>query len=450
MTIAKQSLITFVLLGIAVPAGAQTTTSLPPYANRPTWTGFYIGAAFGAGAMVDRVDTSVAGAGFTIDGAGGSGVLGSIYGGIDYRILPRAVVGLLAEVSWAGFQSSASAQVLGANAGVTTRADLGWAALARAGVLASPSTLLYLIGGYTGQNFHTDGFAAAGGATANFSNNATLNGWTVGGGLESMLWGGWSGKLEYRYSQFERRLLPGTSIGVQPATQVVRAGLTYHFGGLGAAEADEPAAPPVATNWTGFYAGVAGGGGAGVNRASATFGGASAALDGGGQSLLGSVFGGFDYQFAPQALVGVMGDFTWASLQSTASVFGGGNIATVSARADRTWSAMARLGFLPTPSTLVYAAGGYAGENINATATAAVGGASAFASQDMTVQGWTVGPGIETVVTGGWTTRLEYRYSQFEQKQVLSGISVQPSSHTIRAGLSYKFGVGAPPPKGSE
>jgi opacity protein-like surface antigen len=45
-------------------------------------------------------------------------------------------------------------------------------------------------------------------------------------------------------------------------------------------------------------------------------------------------------------------------------------------------------------------------------------------------------------VTGGWTTRLEYRFSQFEQKEVMSGVTYQPSNHTIRAGISYKFGFG--------
>ena len=38
--------------------------------------------------------------------------------------------------------------------------------------------------------------------------------------------------------------------------------------------------------------------------------------------------------------------------------------------------------------------------------------------------------------------RLEYRFSQFDTQNVSPGISVQPSNHTIRAGLSYKFGMG--------
>ena len=65
-----------------------------------------------------------------------------------------------------------------------------------------------------------------------------------------------------------------------------------------------------------------------------------------------------------------------------------------------------------------------------------------FAQRDTSFSGFTVGPGIETAVTGGWTTRLEYRFSQFEQKEVMSGVTYQPSNHTIRAGISYKFGFG--------
>ena len=49
----------------------------------------------------------------------------------------------------------------------------------------------------------------------------------------------------------------------------------------------------------------------------------------------------------------------------------------------------------------------------------------------------------ETVITGGWTTRLEYRFSQFEQREPIFGTTMQPSNHTIRAGLSYKFGLGS-------
>ena len=203
-------------------------------------------------------------------------------------------------------------------------------------------------------------------------------------------------------------------------------------------------APPAPTNvnWTGIYGGVAAGGGMGFGKTTAAAGGGSASFDSGGQGLLGGVFVGADYQFAPQMLAGVMGDFTWQGLQSTFNVMGPGGGAFLSAEQNRQWSVMGRVGYLPVPSTLLYAAGGYSQLNVHGTASATLaGGGSVFASRDSTFSGFTVGPGIETAITGGWTTRLEYRYSQFEQKDV-AGLSFQPSNHTIRAGLSYKFGMG--------
>ncbi len=431
-----------VIVSVAAPAAAQTPpVAIPAKDFGPVWTGFYVGAAFGAGGAVNKLDATVPGVSTTFDGGGGSGVLGSIYGGVDYQLTQRGVIGLLAELSYSGFQGSASAQVPAAAANVNMNTGLGWAVLARAGVLANPSTLLYLAGGYAGQNIHADGFATGGGQAASFSTDQTVNGWTIGPGVETMLGRNLSAKLEYRYSQFGRTTLAGSNVGLTPTNHAVRAGITYRFGGLGVVDSGEQAPPaPTHVNWTGVYGGVAAGAGMGFGRVNATAGGGSAGFDSGGQGLLGGVFAGGDYQFSPYALVGVMGDFTWTGIQSTLNINAPGGSAFVSAAQNRQWSVMGRVGFLPVPSTLIYAAGGYSQLNVHATASTTLGGA--FASRDTEFSGFTVGPGIETVITGGWTTRLEYRYSQFEQKDVAFGVSMQPSNHTIRVGLSYKFGVG--------
>ena len=192
----RQGLFLLGSLILTTPVGAQTTP-IPAKAYGPVWTGFYVGAAFGGGALVNKVNTS-GGASLGLDGLGSSGVLGSIYGGVDYQILPKAIIGVLAEASWSGFQSSASAQLPGAGVTANTSAGLGWSLLGRAGLLANPSTLLYLVGGYTGQNISTSGTAVAGGAVASFSRNDTVHGWTIGPGFETMLTGGWSAKCQRR------------------------------------------------------------------------------------------------------------------------------------------------------------------------------------------------------------------------------------------------------------
>ncbi len=424
----------------AMQASAQDrrVADLPPYDSR-TWTGFYIGAAFGGGTLVERQVSSNGGATLTQD-TGGQGVLASVYGGYDFQVMPRALVGVLVEGTWSNIQSNASAQVPGANANVSTQPNLGFSALVRAGILPTPGTLLYLIGGYSGQNIHSSGTASAGGAFASFSRDDFFNGWTIGSGVETMLSRGWSAKLEYRFTQFESRNLPGSTFNVQPYEHAIRAGLSYKFG-AGAAR-DEEAAPVAKANWTGPYLGVAGGASSAVTRTTASFGGASGSTDGGGQSLLGSVYGGYDYQIADQAVIGVMGDATWSNPQSTMTLSGGGATASLTVSPSMSWSVLGRVGFLPVPSTLVYAAAGYTAETVGTTAIASGGGGTALFQSNDTLGGWTVGPGIETVIFGGWSTRLEYRYSQYETRSMLGGgASIQPSTHTVRAGLAYKFGV---------
>lgn len=441
----RTAIASLVAASTVLPASAQTQpVTIPAKDFGPAWTGFYVGAAFGAGGLVNRIDTGGGGLGASFN-SGGSGVLGSIYGGVDYQVLPRAVIGVLAEATLSSISGTNSATVPGASASITSRPNFEWAVLARAGFLANSSTLFYFTGGYTGQNIQTSGTAFAGGQAASFSRTDTFSGWTFGPGFEAMLGNNWATKLEYRYSQYGGQSLGGTGFTMSPSTHTVRAGLTYKFGGLGVAPAESrPTFNEPAFNWTGVYAGVAAGAGMSSGPVSATAGGASATFDTGGQGLLAGVFIGADYQFARQALVGVMADFTWSGMQGTATLTTPVGTGYAAVSPNRSWSVMGRVGYLPIPSTLLYGAVGYTGMNVKATGTAVMaGGGTMFGENDTSMSGWTVGPGIETVISGGWTTRLEYRYSQYEQKQVTWGVTAQPSTHTIRLGIAYKLGVGA-------
>jgi outer membrane immunogenic protein len=432
------------MAAVSFPVGAQTPpVAIPAKDFGPVWTGFYVGAAFGAGGTFNRLDVGGPALNTNVHGSGQSGVLGSIYGGVDYQITQRGLVGLLAEASYAGFNGSVSASVPGAFAQVNQNTGFGWAVLLRAGFLADPSTLLYFTGGYAGQIISTNGTATVPGGTASFSTNNTMNGWTFGPGFETMLTKNLSAKLEYRYSQFGRQTIGSTGISMEPSTHAIRAGLSYRFGGLGVVSSDQSfAGSSQPFNWTGVYLGGAIGGGLGFAQTNTFAGTASTSFNSGSQGLLGGFFAGGDWQFSPQALVGVMADYTFQGITGGINLTTPGGSAYATAEQNRQWSVMGRLGWLPVPSTLLYAAGGYSQLNVHASAGASFGGVAPFAQRDTSFSGFTVGPGIETAVTGGWTTRLEYRFSQFEQKEVMSGMTYQPSNHTIRAGISYKFGFG--------
>src|SRR5258708_6029188 len=227
------------LPAFTLPVWAQSRSGeLPPYVS--SWTGFYFGAALAGGAEVLNNNSTVNGVSFNNQGVGGQGVLASIYGGYDLQVLPNALVGVLAEGTWASAKSSVNAQTPGTNANIGTQPDLGFALLARAGIVATPSTLLYLTGGYAGQNFHTTGTAAAGGAFASFTRDDWYNGWTVGGGLETRLPGPWTAKLEYRHSQLGTRTV-GNGITQRPSLPPLPAGLSYQ---LGPAAAPDACGPP--------------------------------------------------------------------------------------------------------------------------------------------------------------------------------------------------------------
>jgi outer membrane immunogenic protein len=426
---------------LATPAWAQSTGGdLPPYSWAQSWTGFYLGAAFGGTAAVHNTNTTSNGVALSNQGVGGQGVLASVYGGYDLQVLPKALVGVLAEGTWASPQSTVSAQAGGAAASITSQPDWGFALLARAGILATPSTLLYLTGGYAGQNFHTTGNANAGAAFATFARDDWFNGWTVGGGLESRLKGPWAAKLEYRYTQFGGRTL-NNGINETPSLHAVRAGISYKFGEAAAGAADESPASRTVVNWTGPYLGVAAGAAASVTRLTASFANASAQTNEGGQNLLAGGFGGFDYQLSDQFVVGALGEIVAANPQATLAIGAGGASAFVNISPVFSWSAMGRLGWLPTPATLLYAVGGYTGEAVNTNGSAFAGGATATFNSFNVFSGWTVGPGVEARIADGWSTKLEYRYSEYGTQTLLPGITIQPSTHTVRLGLAYKFPI---------
>jgi len=106
----------------------------------------------------------------------------------------------------------------------------------------------------------------------------------------------------------------------------------------------------------------------------------------------------------------------------------------------------ARAGVLVTPKVLLYATGGLAYGEVNSSETVATAVPSAFSASNTNV-GWTVGAGIEGVIGGNWTAKLEYLYVDLG---TVSGSFTLPSTNVIsynsritdnilRVGINYKF-----------
>jgi len=138
----------------------------------------------------------------------------------------------------------------------------------------------------------------------------------------------------------------------------------------------------------------------------------------------GGVYGGYNWQ-SDNIVYGVESDIGYSGADFTAGGLTGEQGFNGSLRA--------RMGYDINPF-LIYATGGVA---------AARGELSSVAGSDTNTHfGWTVGAGAEAFLTDTITTRLEYRYSDYQSKDYnLGGTTVSSGfdDHSVRVGLGMKF-----------
>jgi outer membrane immunogenic protein len=211
-----------------------------------------------------------------------------------------------------------------------------------------------------------------------------------------------------------------------------------------------PAFTPVPVfTWTGFYVGLQAGYTWGeddndlvVTTGPAAFGGvASADLEG----FVGGAHAGFNYQFG-SVVAGLEADIEGLAADGDVAVVAPAGTLAISSEINFQGSLRARLGFA-FDRALIYATGGLAFVNYDATYafTPAAGGFTVVDFDD-TLWGWTIGAGIEYAITNNITTRVEYRYTQFDSQDngfnftgLVGSGNTEPEFHTVRAGISYKF-----------
>jgi outer membrane immunogenic protein len=174
---------------------------VPVYA--PSWSGFYIGAGIGAGAAVHDISVNDAFFDerlFDFSGAD-TGVLGTVIVGWDWQLGPKAVFGVFADFDF--FDLSTRQRAFDDFFDHSTDHDHAWSVGARLGWLSSPSTLLYITGGYTQvQLDHRASFFGLDELTV--SRDRDLDGWFVGAGVDTRLWASnWFLRLEYRFTEFD-------------------------------------------------------------------------------------------------------------------------------------------------------------------------------------------------------------------------------------------------------
>jgi outer membrane immunogenic protein len=184
-------------------------------------------------------------------------------------------------------------------------------------------------------------------------------------------------------------------------------------------------------------------------------------------------YAGYNWQYQ-NMLVGVEADGAW--VDSSAFVLGipGAEDPTVpgspgfdTARIRTTWDAgaRARLGWIVTGNVLLYGTAGASWIHVESSATCGTGfpvgwcaANSPFLGTTQTISttrvGWTVGGGMEVMVTPNWLARAEYRYANYGtfSATLFGGFNgnvnngdafsfdTKLNTQTALIGVAYKFG----------
>jgi outer membrane immunogenic protein len=242
----KLLLATTAFVVLAVGSATAADLSRPAYRAAPppppmySWTGLYWGVNVGYSWGRDKVQWNLVGFGTVSESQKMDGVIGGFQSGYNYQF-GQWVLGLETDIQASGQKGST---IYGIAPGVTLSADhkLPWFGTSRTrlGVLVSPTVLLYGTAGIAyGQvkEDYTHTVAGVGSTNSNFKN--VRAGWTAGAGVEGVIGGGWTAKLEYLYmdlgEQTSNIATPGqgtvSNWSNRVTDNIVRVGFNYRWGG---------------------------------------------------------------------------------------------------------------------------------------------------------------------------------------------------------------------------
>ena len=205
-----------------------------------------------------------------------------------------------------------------------------------------------------------------------------------------------------------------------------------------------PLSPALAVyGWSGCYLGAQGGGAIGQSRHDTDFGSTSDPYTISGGLAGGTV--GCNYQVS-QWVLGLEGDFSWTNKRGSAIELAPFP-ATFTSQTRENWlgTVRGRVGFA-ADRWLFYVTGGYAVAAVEAGIINPLIGLDV--SDTKTRNGFAVGAGIEGVIAGPWTAKLEYLYVGLQNASyfdvpppaVFARTGVPVTDNIFRAGINYRFG----------
>lgn len=164
------------------------------------------------------------------------------------------------------------------------------------------------------------------------------------------------------------------------------------------------------------------------------------------QSIDGVAYGavvGYDFPAGDSLRVGVEASYAGSTAgrdfdNDRPTVFNLGNV-----QADRDIYVGGRVGFLTSPTTMVYAKGGYTNQRFSVTGS----DGTVDLSQKLDTDGWRAGAGIEQAIGRNTYIGAEYRYSNYKEGEVdfegntpdTSRFNLDTDRHQVMATAGVRF-----------
>jgi outer membrane immunogenic protein len=164
---------------------------------------------------------------------------------------------------------------------------------------------------------------------------------------------------------------------------------------------------------------------------------------------LGGLQAGYNFQPTPWLVLGIEGDYSWASLEG--SGMPALETEATEMKTSMKWLATlrGRIGYAFDP-WLFYVTGGGAWSKESQTITEFAEGAVNALSYSSKRSGYTVGTGFEYALNQHWSAKLEYNYIHFGSQTFAvdpvmdseaAGAKVTPEIHAVKFGVNYRFGL---------
>ncbi|AOR76695.1 MULTISPECIES: outer membrane protein [Sphingomonadaceae] len=151
---------------------------------------------------------------------------------------------------------------------------------------------------------------------------------------------------------------------------------------------------------------------------------------------------GYDFR-AGNLVVGPEAEVTWSTAKTRFNDgefegFGLGNV-----KANRDLYVGARVGYVISPKTMLYAKGGYTNAKFDVRSTFG----TVDTNRDIDADGWRIGAGVEQAVTNNVFAKIEYRYSNYSKGEIDYTNEIPDSQrfnldldrHQVMAGVGVRF-----------